>query len=161
MRPHRGWTTGHGRGIHRASHLPWALLAQRRREAGLSRPALARLIGRTRATIADYEHGRNAPSALTLGMVAAALGCEVGDLYSRGDDAVTQADLTAAQRDGTACIRCGLDYLREVAPFIPHVPVGRCAETGVQTFVCASCPAPADRHPDPPLIAREVDHEPL
>lgn len=45
------------------------------------------------------------------------------------------AALTDDQRDGTACVVCGLDYLAEATP-TPHVPVGMV--DGGQLFACAS-----------------------
>lgn len=47
-------------------------------------------------------------------------------------------ELTKLQADGLACVVCGVDYVRTA---IPHVPVGRSAETSSQVFACCTCPS--------------------
>jgi len=48
--------------------------------------------------------------------------------------------LTEAQRDGLACVVCGVDYTR-TAELIPNRPVG--TVDGCQVFACASHAAEA------------------
>ncbi len=54
-------------------------------------------------------------------------------------DGARDRDYPPAMADGLACVVCGLDYLSPAAKGVPHVPVGRCAETGSQVFACTSC----------------------
>ena len=62
---------------------PPALRAHRE-SAGLSRPQVAAIIGKTTAAIEQFEHGTSRPNADTLGLLASAYGCEVGDFYDEG-----------------------------------------------------------------------------
>jgi len=52
-------------------------------ETGLTRPALAQRCGLSPGTIKDYESGRHVPGANALGRLATAMGCSVGDFYTR------------------------------------------------------------------------------
>ena len=53
-----------------------------RRGAGLNRDGLAALTGIPADTIAKYERNARTPRADTLGLLAAALGCRLDDLFA-------------------------------------------------------------------------------
>lgn len=54
------------------------------------------------------------------------------------------ATLTDHQRDGLACVVCGLDYETGTVP-TPHVPVGMV--DGGQVFACVTCPRDTTSQP--------------
>ena len=62
-------------------------LAPRRRAAGYTQESLAGALGITRSLLAAWETGRAWPSARWLPVIAARLGCGVGELYSPPADA--------------------------------------------------------------------------
>ncbi len=64
-------------------------LRQLREARGMRREALALAVGRSFGALALYERGAASPPAVILGRLAAALGCEVGDLFTTAavDDA--------------------------------------------------------------------------
>ena len=55
-------------------------LAQRRKRLGLSQEALARQLGVTRGSVANWETGFSWPNARLLPLIAAALCCSVDEL---------------------------------------------------------------------------------
>jgi DNA-binding XRE family transcriptional regulator len=59
-------------------------LRQRREQAGLSRPALARLTGVSERSIAGYELGERVPTLNVASRFASALACSLDDLAGEG-----------------------------------------------------------------------------
>jgi transcriptional regulator with XRE-family HTH domain len=53
-----------------------------RREAGLTQAQLARLVGRSNASICHWEIGLSLPPTAAVVALSAALGCEPGALFS-------------------------------------------------------------------------------
>jgi transcriptional regulator with XRE-family HTH domain len=72
-------TTRHTVGARRFSGQRLALARQR---LGLTQERLAERIGRTRASIANYEIGHNPPSADVIGALAHVLGVSIDSLYA-------------------------------------------------------------------------------
>lgn len=62
-------------------------LLELRLRAGLSQSQLARKANIGEQQITRWEREKHTPSATAVGVLAAALGCEVGDLYVSGDGA--------------------------------------------------------------------------
>ena len=52
-----------------------------RESVGLSRPQVATAIGKTTPALEQFERGITRPNADTLGLLADAYGCSVGDFY--------------------------------------------------------------------------------
>lgn len=61
-------------------------LRRLREEGGLSREALALAVRRSYPSIKLYERGEVVPPGRVLARLAAALGCEVGDLFEAEGD---------------------------------------------------------------------------
>lgn len=55
-------------------------LAQRRKRLGMSQEALARKVGVTRGSVANWENGFSWPNARLLPLIAGALCCSVDEL---------------------------------------------------------------------------------
>lgn len=64
---------------------------RRRVAAGLTLPELADQTGLSRGYLSDIENGKKSPSAVTLRVLAPALGCEIEDLMPPRAEAPTEA----------------------------------------------------------------------
>jgi transcriptional regulator with XRE-family HTH domain len=62
---------------HRNDRVASTLIAEIRRESGLSQAELARRSGIQRSVLSAYEHGRRQPSVTALARIAGAAGLEV------------------------------------------------------------------------------------
>lgn len=64
-----------------------AALARARRAKGLTPEHVALAVGRSSLSVREYERGRVVPPTQLLGPLAAAVGCQVADLFEEtGDD---------------------------------------------------------------------------
>lgn len=55
-----------------------------RNRAGITQAELARRAGVQEAMVSRWERGKHVPSADAVGVLASALGCDVGELYAEG-----------------------------------------------------------------------------
>lgn len=82
---------------HRNDRVASELLAEMRRESGLSQAELARRTGIQRSVLSAYEHGRRQPSVTALARIAGAAGFEVRVSPASDDLALDQAGNILAQ----------------------------------------------------------------
>jgi transcriptional regulator with XRE-family HTH domain len=75
-------------------------LAIHRFSAGLTQAELGARAGRTRATVANLEAGRNKPRRLTAESLAAVLGVEPSDLFPNDDGPAANRAIGKVRDDG-------------------------------------------------------------
>ncbi|HLM85102.1 MAG TPA: helix-turn-helix transcriptional regulator [Solirubrobacteraceae bacterium] len=95
---------------HRNDRVAGELIANIRRESGLSQTELSRRTGMQRSVLSAYEHGRRQPSVAALARIAAAAGLQIQLSPASDEAAVAQAGEILAQV---------LD-LADLLPYRPH-----------------------------------------
>ena len=75
-------------------------MAKARKARGLNQIDLAKIIGKNRVTISDFERGKVSPSMKTAASIAKALGVEIDALHSAEPEQmpVDSGDLTGRER---------------------------------------------------------------